>query len=658
MKKKLTVLFIGLFISNVLLSQVDPFFKQYDWETNPKYEIVDNNEDIVSLKDKIVTEFYFENNSLVEYFLEHKVLWLNSDEKIEDYNKVYLPHSSSSELVINKARVIDEKGNIIELDKSKILTASDEETGKKYKYFAFEGLKKGSFIEYFYVQKKTPSYQGRKLYLQSSFDKKNVEFDLLSPKNLVFKFKSFNGIPSVVQDTLIKEKQHWKLRVKDIKKLEKEYKSAYNASRGFVAYKLDKNTVRNLSNIISYKKVAQNIYKFYYPSEYEKKTTSLINKVIKEVNIKENDNIDDQLRKLDLFVKSNFYISDFSNNELEDLDVVLEKKVMNNIGAIKFYVAIIKALGIKHELVITSDRLETKFDKEFEANNFLNDFLFYFPKNKKYLDPTNMESRFGFPPGNSTDNYGLFIKEVIVGDFKSAVGRIKYIKPVSAENTVDRMFINVTFNADNISECKVKLEREFSGYYAMSIQPFMNLIQGDKRKELVDGIAKSISKNIEITKREVENDSPEMFGVKPLKFTFDFTTETFVEKAGKKYLFKLGELIGPQIQMYQEKERVLPLEEDFQRSYYRTIVVNIPRGYKLTNLEDININNAYNNGAKELFSFKSFYNLEGNKLEITADEHYRENLIEVNLYEKYRKVINSAADFNKIVLLLEPDTKK
>jgi len=150
------------------------------------------------------------------------------------------------------------------------------------------------------------------------------------------------------------------------------------------------------------------------------------------------------------------------------------------------------------------------------------------------------------------------------------------------------------------------------------------------------------------------NDESELFGVKPLQFIVDFTSEAFVEKAGKKYLFKLGDIIGPQIQLYQEKERVLPLEEQFHRSYFRKININIPEGYKISNLEDINIDKSYTENGLEMFSFKSYYKLENNIVKITADEHYRENKVRVDLYEKYRTVINSAADFNKIVLLLEP----
>ena len=94
----------------------------------------------------------------------------------------------------------------------------------------------------------------------------------------------------------------------------------------------------------------------------------------------------------------------------------INKKIANEAGVLKLYLALFKSLNIKHEIVITSDRQELKFDKNFEANNFLTDFLIYFNKTKAYLSPTELNSRYGFPPAYLTDNYGLFIKEVKVGD--------------------------------------------------------------------------------------------------------------------------------------------------------------------------------------------------------------------------------------------------
>ena len=284
MRNKYLLLVVLLFNIHIGVSQKIPFFKNYDWDENPNYKIGKNNNDesVISIKHKVVTEFCFEEKTFTEYFLEHKILWLNSDKKIETYNKIYLPYLPDSNFEVNKARVITKEGEIINLDKSKILTSNNEETGEKHKYFAFEGISKGSFIEYMYVVKRDPYYRGRKINLQASYNKNIVEFDLFSPKHMVFEFKSYNNIPPIVRDTITKEKHHWKLRLNDISKIEKEDDSAYGASKGFIVYKLDKNIASNIYDISSYSKVSQNIYNFYYP-EYNKKIRVLINKLISKL---------------------------------------------------------------------------------------------------------------------------------------------------------------------------------------------------------------------------------------------------------------------------------------------------------------------------------------------------------------------------------------
>lgn len=655
MNKEMRILVILILIYQFSFSQDEPFFKNYDWEESPVYKINGSSakEEMVAVKEKITTEFYFEGEAFVEYFLEHKILWLNSDDKIEQYNKVYLPFSSNSLLMLNKARVINEKGEVINLDESKILTADDEETGRTYKYFAFEGVTKGSYIEYIYVVKRIPIYKGMRYSLQSSYDKNIVEFDLFSPKNLIFKFKSINGLPEVSNDTTLKNKAHWKLRVNNLDKIVNEELSAYNASRGGLIYKLYGNTANGVNGISSYNKVSQNLHEYYYVKP-EKKTLKLIDELIGNLNLDSEKTLDDKIRKIDYYIKTNFYVSKTFDANLTDLEQVLEKKVANSRGIVKLYVALFKTLGIKHELVITTDRDEIKFDKDFEASTFLQEFLIYFPKTKKYLSPDQFSSRYGFPPQNLMDNYGLFIKEVTVGEFNSAIGRVKYIKPIKAEETLDKMQIDISFDSENIAKNIIHYEREFHGYYAMSIQPFIHLIKGEDRDKITDGFAESVNKEIEINNRKLENDKPELFGIKPLRIIVDLTSEALVEKAGRKYLFKLGEIIGSQIELYQEKKRKLNVEEQNQRSYFRTIKIAIPEGYKISNLDDINISNSYTENNKEYFSFKSTYEITENIVTITADEHYRKNIIPVELYEEYRKVINSAADFNKIVLLLEP----
>jgi len=650
---KYLILFL-LLLSQVSISQTTPFYLKYDWEENPSYSVEKGETDeIIALKDKVVTEFFFEADGLVEYYLEHQVLWLNSDENIEEYNKIYLPFSSTSELLVNKARVINKDGTIHELNETNIHTAEDEETKSYYKFFAFEGLEKGSFIEYYYVFKRSPSYKGKKLSLQSDYRKYDVGFDLYAPLNLLFKFKSFNELPDVKTDTLLKNKLHWSVHLKEMSELENEEQSAYYASKKYIVYKLDENLASHTKDISSYGIISQNIYSFYYP-EHSNKDQKLIDKLIAKAIINKDEDETSKVRQLEFYLKNNFYVAETSSPEMSNLNQVLTDKIANETGIIKVYVAALKRLGIKHNIVLTSDRQYVKFDKEFEANCFLTDFLLYFPKSKLYLSPSEISSRLGFPPAYLTDNYGLFIKEITLGDFTSGVGKVKYIKPVKASKTIDETILDITFDEDDILVTNIKMDKKVSGYYAMYYQPFMNLVSEDDKEELMEGFAKNIDDNATIISNEMINGESELFGVKPFEVKIDFTSEAFVEKAGRKYLFNMGKLIGSQMQMYQDKERVLPLENEFMRSYLRTINVTIPEGYQIVNLDDIIIDNSYSKDGKKILEFNSYYELNGNQLKITADEHYKINIIEKDLYEDYRTVINSAADFNKITLVLEP----
>jgi len=639
-----------LFITCNSIAQTVPFYESYNWEITPSYQIEESDNDMVAIKDKVVTEFIFEDQNLIEYYLEHKVLWLNSDDRIEEYTKVYLPITNDASQVVINVRMIKKTGEIIVLDKSRILRSEDDETGRDFNYFSIDDVEKGSIIEYYYVIKRRPKFQGAMVDIESDYDKQTIEFDLYAPSNLRFSFKSFNLETTVKKIESFKEKTHWKFLAKDIKAVNKEEKAPYHAAIGFIMYKLHKNTANN-DIITSYNNVAQNLFDFYYStySELEKK---LINKFAK--NFKFDDGLKDEnkARIIDLFIKENIYISE---NDSENLTNVLKTKTANETGVIKLYIALFEKFDVTHEMVLTSNRLQLKFDKYFEATNFLQEFLFYFPASKKYLSPSKFGTRFGFPPPYFMNNFGLFVTGYDINGKRKAFSEVKFIEGIPASLSSDEMLIEVNFNTKDLTKNTIALERKLNGYYAMNLHPFMNLIQPNRINEVIDQyFVQNSDKNAKVLKREFINEDPSLFGVKPFVVKFDISSEYFVEKKGDKYLFKLGDLIGPQMEMQQEKKRILPLEAEFNRSYYRTIKIHIPEGYQISNLEDIIIKNSYTTKDKELFIFDSYYILEGNVLTVTADEHYRETFVAPEIFEAYRTVINSAADFNKVTLILEP----
>ncbi len=647
-------LLLGI-VSLNLSAQKEPFYKTYDWESNPSYQLNFNDTvDIVSLKDKVVVEFYYEaDGNLSEYFLIHQILWLNSDEQIEKNNKIYIPYFATTVPVMNKGRVINKDGNVINLTESDILTAQDDETKKTYKYYTFKGIEKGSIIEYLYILKKSPNYKGNSMFYQEEHLSLNASFDLYSPSNLYFKFKSYNSLPAVVQDTNSVDKLHWSFSKDTIPLLEKEMLSNYNANRMFLVYKLDKNTATNQHDISSYGIVSDNVYKYVYKEE-SKSTVKELTKLIKNAKVDATDDLTKQIRTIEDYVKRNFFYVNSSADELSDVSYILKNKIGSDDGLLKLYAKIFQILKIDFQIVLTSDRTSIRFDKDFEANNFLNNYLFYFPKIDSYMSHLELSSRLGFPPAELTNNYGLFIKEVALGDYKTGIGKINYINPVSHEKTYDNILINVQFDKDNMTTIIADFDKLSQGYYAGYTQPYMHLLDEKNKIDVIDEQIKYISDDVEIIDKQVFNDNPEAYGIKPLEVKAKIKLSTCVDKAGDKLLFKIGELIGPQMEMYQKKKRVLPLETGFNRTYHREITFTIPDGYVINNLSDLAIKNSYDKDGKTIFSFISKYELNGTEVKVAIDEFYTIFDIQPELYEQYRTVINSAADFNKVTLVLEP----
>ncbi|NJK98928.1 MAG: hypothetical protein HC905_32040 [Bacteroidales bacterium] len=126
-----------------------------------------------------------------------------------------------------------------------------------------------------------------------------------------------------------------------------------------------------------------------------------------------------------------------------------------------------------------------------------------------------------------------------------------------------------------------------------------------------------------------------------------------IENAGNKILLKLGEVISKQVEMYQEKNRLMEVEDQYNREFLRTIKVKIPEGYTIKNPEDIAKNIQFKRSDGVIYQFVSSYRIENNTLLVDINEFYKEITCPVNQFDQYRKVVNAAADFNKVTLVLE-----
>ena len=141
--------------------------------------------------------------------------------------------------------------------------------------------------------------------------------------------------------------------------------------------------------------------------------------------------------------------------------------------------------------------------------------------------------------------------------------------------------------------------------------------------------------------------------IKPLEIKADLESSAVVEKAGNKYILKVGELIGRQSELYQNTKRQQDAENIHNQGYDREINITIPDGYKVTNLVDLNMDVFYEEKGDRTMAFVSKYTIEGNVIKIVVNEYYKNIVYPLSIFENFRKVINAAADFNKITLVFE-----
>jgi hypothetical protein len=208
----------------------------------------------------------------------------------------------------------------------------------------------------------------------------------------------------------------------------------------------------------------------------------------------------------------------------------------------------------------------------------------------------------------------------------------------------------ITFSKDDLVPTLSSLN-SFKGYAAFTLREAFEYINKEKEKELVQSLIFNAAKPEDILSYRINNSGLEHYTDNaPLEIFSETKSEQLLDRAGNRLLFKVGEVIGQQAEMYEEKERKLPITMDYPNTQHRSITIEIPEGYTVKNPEAINMDIQDENND---FGFVSKYKLEGNKMIIDINEYYGKPSYPASEIDKFRKVINAAADFNKIILILE-----
>jgi hypothetical protein len=247
----------------------------------------------------------------------------------------------------------------------------------------------------------------------------------------------------------------------------------------------------------------------------------------------------------------------------------------------------------------------------------------------------------------------LYCKSTTISNFTTAFAEIKQIPlenyALSAINTEAEIELNNS--ADTLL---IDIKQIYSGYAASTYKSLFTFSSPEDQKLVIKEMIKFGTKSENVVSSKLENPEFEnYFENKPFVLAAKVKASELVERAGNKIIVKVGDIIGPQVEMYQEKPRQFPMEIDFPHILERKIKFTIPTGYVVKNPDDLNIAHLYKENGQVTMGFVSSYKIDGNTLTISIMEEYRKTFYPLAQYDDFRKIINAAADFNKVAMVLE-----
>lgn len=649
---KAALAFASLFSSFFVLAQNTPAIEREQWTNSPVIHAIAPGyakEAAVVISDKRRIEYIDVNNDQVEYRTLHKIVHLNDDHGIEAFNKIYLPVVENKSIVDIKARTILPNGKIIELDVNDIKEI--KENDNVYKIFAMEGLTKGCEIEFLYTYNSNLSFFGREV-LQGGHQVLKSDVEIVSPARLVFDTRAFNGAATVSTDSL-NGKNTIALSMTDLPAADDEKYSMYTANLKRIEYKLLYNKARKATErLFTWNDLAKRIYSMN--AEFNEKELKKMNNVVDNNGWRKIDGDRAKVIAVENYFKSSIAVkTDIYSDEAHDIEWILKNKMCSQRGLTRLFSAAFTVLGVNHEHVLCGSRESFVVDKSFE--NWLNcdNELIFINSLQKYISPASTNMRFPWIDPNWAGTDGVFCKPTTIGSFTTAIAYTKQIKLESMEETQGNIDAHIRLNG-SLDTLLIDAKNINSGYLSAAFRSLFNYNSPEDQQQIIKSMVKNNFGTEKIISTKIENKEFEGFNDnKPVILEMALQAPGMIENAGNRILVKVGELIGPQVEMYQEKERMFPIEISFPHVLARKITMEIPSGYKVGNLDDLKISKVVKEEDKVTMGFESSVELTGNIVTITIFEQYGKIRYPIAQYDQFKDIINAAADFNKLVLVLE-----
>ena len=641
MKKKFLVLKILLIVS--YFNTYSQSYLNIDWDSdktisfpsdNDLYGIF-NNHYVEYFKSKFTEEVYV-------YETRHTKTKINRINNPLD-NEIIISKINVSEIVDVRAKIINQDTIIsYGFDEMKKMINSDD-SDENYNNYKLPNLDEGDIVEIMYTVKKDFNFNGNKI-IEESYPILLSKFILIE-NNFKSNIKIYNSNNSFVSDIIFDGKKSKQIIFNNLNATANEQYSTPIANKIKISYQCYENR-DDVSQIEYWGNLVQNVSELFFPKTVNEKAEEILRE-IKNGYVKIPWNELKIANAIDEYIKNNFVISDEDDPKLNDIEYILNNKISNDFSIIQVYSSLFKEADIEYEVAISCNRYFLKFDPELFDPNQLREFLIFLPNQEKYISPNRVEYRVSEAPEDLLGNYGIFIDKDL--DY--------YFSEITLfDQDFSQIKKNIEVNISrNLNKIKINESRLFSGYWAITNRNYIYLSENEKTDFLVDFFTVNGLDNKKVSNYNIKNfDISHNTYNTPLEITSTISTSDLIEeKEGLTYL-KIGKVIGLQSNLFDEKERINPIEINFPNSYDYNIKVNIPRGYKIVDFSELNKSKEYisvdgNSTAK----FLSKATVNGNVLNINIKEYYKELRYSKKRYQEFREVINAAAKFYESSVRIE-----
>jgi len=636
-------IFFSIILIITFLNSFSQSYKIIDWD-DKTVNLKSSDDDLQGIFSNHYIEYYKSKFSEDVYVYEtHHMKTKINKITDESNNEILISKINVSEIIDVKSKVINNDSIItygFNQMKEMINTSTSTEN---YNYYKIPGINEQDIVEIIYTVKKDFNFNGNKI-IEESYPILSSKFILIE-NDFKSNIKIYNSYSSSVIDTLFDGKKSKLINFKNLDATSDEQYSTPIANKIKVAYQCYENR-DDISQTEYWNNLVQNVRELFFPISINPIADELFNELkSKKISIPFNEI--SVANAIDEYVKDNFTISDDENSKLNDIEYILKNKISNDFSIIQVYSNLLKAAKIDYEVAISCNRYFLKFDPELFDPNQLREFIIYLPNSEKYISPNRIEYRVSEAPDDLIGNYGVFIDSNLDYYFSQ-------ITPSDESFSQIKKKIEV-FIPKNLKKLKIKENRSFSGYWAIMNRNYVSFSENEETDFLVDYFTISGLNNKKVTNYAIDNfEISDNANNTPLTIKSTISTNDLVEQKNGLIYLNIGKVIGLQSNLFNADKRINEIEINFPNSYEYLIEVNIPKGYRIYDISELNKLKEYisvdgNISAK----FNSSVSQSQDKLYINVNELYKELKYEKSRYQEFREVINAAASFYESSIVLE-----